>query len=424
MFKGVPHELATCYTVGRYECVIRWADETYITPVPFGNAYVRTNNSDQTEFNEFWFKSLVRAGRVTPSQNVSQMMKQFGAEVYTALTRYKTLYSKFFGNGEYLFPDRLSQDNLRELNMTFGEYLDKHNLQALVPYTRIGTSAQGYGHITSLPAFYGLLWFSPNMVDYVIRQLTGAPHPHPGLQAAMLLEGWGTFMKRLSRNLDITLNATITQVQRTRKDVKIEYSVNGAATVTETFDFLIVTSRMPASLAFLDASEQEIDIFSRLKHRKLAIGTVNVTKFGDASELLYEMSALANFVPNKVSMVRNDVAMLHGSNLIPGPGAEDIRSVLSESTVEYTDAQVKADMLNNFLKMASDSNATANFISFGNYDYHSAFTQEEIQQGFPWKIWELQGAKRTWHAGSYASFESVADVLDYNYKLINSFLCY
>jgi hypothetical protein len=41
----------------------------------------------------------------------------------------------------------------------------------------------------------------------------------------------------------------------------------------------------------------------------------------------------------------------------------------------------------------------------------------------PWCIWENQGNEDTWFIGNYASFESVADVLDYNIKMVNEQLC-
>ena len=48
---------------------------------------------------------------------------------------------------------------------------------------------------------------------------------------------------------------------------------------------------------------------------------------------------------------------------------------------------------------------------------------EVVDERMPWRMWDLQGRQRTWFIGSHVSFESVADVLDYNLKLLNSRLC-
>jgi len=53
------------------------------------------------------------------------------------------------------------------------------------------------------------------------------------------------------------------------------------------------------------------------------------------------------------------------------------------------------------------------------YFYH--FNQEEILQGYPWKILEMQAKNRTLYAGASTCFESVNDVLNYNLMLLNRF---
>lgn len=53
------------------------------------------------------------------------------------------------------------------------------------------------------------------------------------------------------------------------------------------------------------------------------------------------------------------------------------------------------------------------------YFYH--FENEEIIQGYPWKILEMQGKKRTLYAGASACFESVNDVINYNIMLLHRF---
>ena len=44
-------------------------------------------------------------------------------------------------------------------------------------------------------------------------------------------------------------------------------------------------------------------------------------------------------------------------------------------------------------------------------------------KGLPWDLRRLQGKYRTWYTGSFASFESAADVMDYNFQLMENDLC-
>jgi hypothetical protein len=65
----------------------------------------------------------------------------------------------------------------------------------------------------------------------------------------------------------------------------------------------------------------------------------------------------------------------------------------------------------------------AEVLNMKNHEYGSMFNTSDVTHGLPWDIWDLQGKYKVWYAGSFASFESMADVVDYNYKLVNNFLC-
>ena len=47
------------------------------------------------------------------------------------------------------------------MNMTFSQFLEANDLSALAPFFSFAHTAQGYGYVESIPAFYGLLWLSP-----------------------------------------------------------------------------------------------------------------------------------------------------------------------------------------------------------------------------------------------------------------------
>ncbi|KAF0729510.1 hypothetical protein AaE_009367, partial [Aphanomyces astaci] len=52
------------------------------------------------------------------------------------------------------------------------------------------------------------------------------------------------------------------------------------------------------------------------------------------------------------------------------------------------------------------------------FNYFPRFTQEGLKKGLPWKIWNMQGQRRTTWIGSSVCFESALDVVTYNNNLI------
>ncbi|RHY53326.1 hypothetical protein DYB34_010651, partial [Aphanomyces astaci] len=51
-------------------------------------------------------------------------------------------------------------------------------------------------------------------------------------------------------------------------------------------------------------------------------------------------------------------------------------------------------------------------------NYFPRFTPAGLKKGLLWKIWDIQGQRKTTWIGSSVSFESVLDVVVYNNNLI------
>jgi len=51
--------------------------------------------------------------------------------------------------------------------------LKRHNLEVLQSIFTVIHSAQGYGRVTEIPAVYGLLWNTPNMMQAILRRVSG-----------------------------------------------------------------------------------------------------------------------------------------------------------------------------------------------------------------------------------------------------------
>ena len=50
--------------------------------------------------------------------------------------------------------------------------------------------------------------------------------------------------------------------------------------------------------------------------------------------------------------------------------------------------------------------------------YFPRWSPEDMEQGRHWQVFQIQGQRRMWYAGSSVSFESIRSVMEYNKLLI------
>ena len=59
------------------------------------------------------------------------------------------------------------------------------------------------------------------------------------------------------------------------------------------------------------------------------------------------------------------------------------------------------------------------FLDTKSWDYFYKWTPEELEKGYHWEVFNIQGLQRTWYTGASVSFESIKSVMDYNELLLN-----
>eukprot|EP00798_Chlamydomonas_sp_ICE-L_P032185 gene32185-16726_t len=299
---------------------------------------------------------------------------------------------RYFGSGEYLFPPQPTDENMQTLIIPAKDFLERFNLTIITAVLNIIFSHVGYGWLDETPTFYVMMYTSPKMVYSLMRGLQGAPQPRPGIAYSMLKQGFGELFTRMASkipNIHFTINISrIVRKNKNSKGVTITWSSPSVTVRRQKFDFLIITSRFPESLDMLDARDDEIDILNRFTNSFCFPALLNLTGMEDKSGLIFSLGAMKSYKPDELIAVRNDVKVLYDF-LTPTPDASDIRT------------------------------------SFGNMGESSFIdpTATKANVGYPWKLRALQGKYNTWYTGSFASFETISAVLDYNYLLINEELC-
>lgn len=442
---GEKVDLGTIWTASKYECIELLADEVNISerPVDPDNKTSRLVSSEEAflvdmhapnfgRFNVWLADYANRTYGVDPAKYEATL--RANAEAYI------DLWNKTMGSSEYMFPDKETV-NFDALNQSFLSWLETHALYALIPRLILSTSGQGYGNLKTIPAFYGLMWNHPNF-------FAGT-----GVQSG-LLEDFQTMFERIlnTTSTTIKLNSQILRIDRKAKGVVIEFieerSARGGVT-TEHYDFLIMAAPMPTALTMLaNPTDKEIELFSSYNYKSVRydigylhstgdVGSFNLFSWMDRHDKQtdYHVASLNDDGDTVTYILTNDgidgaLTLARLGRIDAGIGLDGISNfslsagIFSISPIGTTEEEVR-------LQLKADLDQYRMNMSFvhteiwPNYQPWKNLTQI-VKEKMPWQIYDAQGKEsfpKTWYIGSYVSFESVADILDYNIKMVNEKLC-
>lgn len=464
---GERFDLGTIWTGGKYECVELLAEHVNMTekPVNPDGQTPRLVSSDEArllnmappEFGEFNQWSADYANR---KYDVS--LAEYGDILSQNAQAYIGLWAETMGSNEYMFPDESTVD-FESLDQSFLSWLEDHNLYAFIPSLILSTSAQGYGNLETIPAFYGLMWNHPNLFGGT------------GTQAGMF-EDWQTMWERILSNTDATvkLETEILKIERKKNKVEIEYigrnnifdrtkkskrskgKKGSRHRRSESFDFLIMAAPMPLALNMLEKpTSEELELFSKYNYKSVRYDVGYLESTGDVPKESFNLfswmdrhnkqtdyhvahrnpGSKKNSGSNKDTTIERNVLVRDGidgaltlARLGRIKGEESDGDEYSSASVIFSISPfgtTKEEVRSLLAQDLSEYNMEMSFFHteiWPDYFPWKNLTQV-VEERVPWRIWENQGAELTWYVGSYASFESVADVLDYNIKMVNEKLC-
>eukprot|EP00123_Amoebidium_parasiticum_P000704 comp11579_c0_seq1/m.6052 comp11579_c0_seq1/g.6052 ORF comp11579_c0_seq1/g.6052 comp11579_c0_seq1/m.6052 type:complete len:535 (-) comp11579_c0_seq1:398-2002(-) len=411
---GVPHEMGTCYTAGRYPCILRLLEEFFInrTPTP-GVGFVKDPSLEDKIYPtlEWTMRAWAQLEGVQPDPDkYLELLRE-------QLTRYAVLYTQYFGESGWLFPNQPKPEVMAQLTkQTFRQFLENNNMKALVGLMVVMQSSNGFGFIDEVPAYYGFMWSTPTIFLSIIA-------PNANNTVSMLRDGWGQLWKRMARGKDIVFNSNITEVNRNSQKVQIKYQVKGEPTPrSEIYDFLMVSSKWPDTFKFIKGRADEVDILGRPKSAKFHAVLFEADDIPRNYQLLFA-DKLVRSVKEKPHLCyyRRDLG-----NLFPNLTEPRDIYVGGQQVGFGLDNGISDDVLDRQFYDDLDKLGAKNARVIERFSppYFPRFSQKELLQGYPWKLWDMQGKYRTWYIGSVAAgLESTADVIDYNYRLLQRRLC-
>lgn len=172
-----------------------------------------------------------------------------------------------FGKLLFLYPNLLEPEftgTHKDLYQPIDDFLKLHPMglyEAALPVL----GATGMGFPSEIPAIYYLKLSLPIVypIPNALKDLGGMMTGQGLLQ--VFSEGYQSLWQKVASTLNVKLNAKVTKVERNKKTGKITITAGGR---TGVFDKLIVACPPDKALNFLDATEEEENLFKKIRYEK------------------------------------------------------------------------------------------------------------------------------------------------------------
>ncbi|KXN68128.1 FAD/NAD(P)-binding domain-containing protein, partial [Conidiobolus coronatus NRRL 28638] len=145
-----------------------------------------------------------------------------------------------------------------ELFVSTSQWLKNNNLQALLPYALFFLTAEGYGHVDDTPAIYFV-----HLLD-LAKDIA--------VDFKLIPDGFDQIPFALAKDLDVTLNAKVSKIDRSEHGAKVTYSTESGLQTQECSSAILAFPPLlnQVSNIISDLSDEEKDILGQVKIIKYA----------------------------------------------------------------------------------------------------------------------------------------------------------
>lgn len=282
----------------------------------------------------------------------------------------------------------------RKFYQNFGPFSRKNKLEPIIKLFEPAITGLGYGYFEDTPAIYILKIMASMLDSSLFLSLV-----FNGRMTCYFPDGWLTLWQKVAAELDVRLNAKITEIRRGENGIEI---VNDGR--TEMFDELIITVPLNKVVNFLDLSAEEKELFEK-------------THFNHMISTLVECSAS---LPQSFFFADNAHAVRIGhvlgvENYYPETNTGVLFQIVpADMKDEEIDATIKSDLkeqLNCEVKR---------IVLKKDWEYFHHAESTDLLAGFYSKLYALQGKKNTYYLGGIFNFETVAHCEKYASQIIKS----
>lgn len=469
----VVHELGTCYLHPAYFAVRAYMQELKQMMRAMGPGHTPEGFAEEVDPITYDIESLGKENCTLEDWVMSNLKAQkakwsimsffrivlpkaeTALELYHAKTKYNRLHREIFGVYDFSMPPRLSKENMAKIDMSFGQFLATHGLTALNPILAYGNTAQGYGTIANVPAFWAMCWITPELMDGYFR----LPEQSPA-RKAMFKKGWRTMWEATMKvnQFNVEYNTDIHSIKRD------DAGNNGAGLVTITgeqdgvefdreFDYLVVAAPMHDG-QLLPEDEVEWSIRDGIKDKLVPLDMTPEEQLVLRSEhlthsqfrtLLFKLEAPQPYLYSHLKMYADKVLGSGTGNAnvfasrdsylalnpdyctLDGHQNDPQKGMLREQMAYQWVESGRNLPLKHFNEKFAEWSKSAmglhgqaySLMKEQHWNYFQRYDNEGLNKFLPWKVLELQGKHNTMFVHASTFFESVLDIINYNHMIID-----
>lgn len=428
--RGAAHEMGSVYLAPDYiENVIPLV-EKYMPGdlVPLPPASIWLDNINEPLSYEYYLLryAMIFYKTSSPTEAVSNL----NHTIFKYISKHREIFGQYEGD---LMPEPTPEVKV-EIRGTFLEFLEKHNLLGMAPILYASSSVQGYGRLDEIPALYGLMWNTPNLMAALLKRLSGQTE---GTGLYMLRHGFKTLWEKIieKENLKVTFEVKIQKLYRVKSSSKKEIKIlmkagENQQSMWHTYDFVIWSPEMKTSFNIWDENEEEIYYFSRTKPSFFTTALVDTNNtLRGLSPIDYWFDNINKKRQHSLWAQRDSYAALNGIGgdlykegiTVSGNDGTTTRTTI---TYQMSDSKPIYTLLRRKLEESLKKiNATSvKVYHMKTWRYFPRYSVKDLEEGMLWRILEMQGKYDMWYIGSSVSFESVKSVIEYNKMVLKHFI--
>ena len=326
---------------------------------------------------------------------------QIPADILSEMILKYPSWSKVADKYGYLTePEGFFYANDPDLFLNFDEFAKQNDIEVYASYLRPFWIGCGYGYYETTPAMYVLKLGLQIAAGILNNQI---PESQFSSQLLVAPEGFQTLFIEVGESLsDARLNSKVTSIQRTKQGnaTHIEVDVDG---VTEVYDYLILTPNLRDALGYLDASEEEVELFTQVQSYDLLVQLTKTTTPAEWPTTVFFNQYGTPNTSGHVVGIRNGIA-------------ED--SVWCSGQINQQNASLEQMDVLHREDFAAAGLSPVDTVKQVSWNYFPHVDGKSLAGGFYSKIDALQGIRNTFYMGSVLGFETVMGTADFANMLI------
>ncbi len=298
------------------------------------------------------------------------------------LLRYRRLSWKYRSAGEPGL-GRVYAD----LTVSFAEFARAHRIERLAAEFALFFTGFGYGYFERVPAAYVLKYYRwPTLVAFLQRKIYRLPGGIQHLWTAV------------AAAQDVRLSTTITKIER-GEIVRVTTEAG-----TEEFDALLIASPLDETVSYLDATDEERALFSRIQYVDYVTIACHVTGIADGD----------GYVPSNYLPSRPGTPLFwHHRH----PDADVYTFYALADGTQSDDDLVRG--IGDLVKQMNGALGAVHGVTHWKYFPH--VSTETMRSGFFDRVDALQGSRQTYYVGESLNFSTVGFASEHADATVNRF---